>query len=39
MVVIQSVDVLRQEYNNHYKYDKFDLNEKLVFTHDDSDDE
>ena len=32
LVVIQPVDILREEYNNHYKYDKFDLSEELVYT-------
>ena len=32
LVVIQPVSVLREEYNNHYKYDKFDLSEDLVYT-------
>ena len=31
LVIIQPVSVLRKEYNDHYKYDKFDLEEKLVF--------
>jgi hypothetical protein len=31
LVVIQPVSVLRTEYNNHYKYDKFDLSEEIVF--------
>ena len=31
LVVIQSVDILREEYNHHYKYDKFDLSEELVY--------
>ena len=34
LVVIQSVDILREEYNNHYNYEKFDLSEKLEFTED-----
>ena len=34
LVVIQSVDVLREEYNNHYNYEKFDLSEKLEITED-----
>ena len=38
LVVIQSVDILRAEYNNHYNYDKFDLSEKLVYTDYESDD-
>jgi len=32
LVVIQPVSVLREEYNKHYNYDKFDLTEELVYS-------
>tara|TARA_R110000787_G_scaffold244723_1_gene350573 strand:+ start:1331 stop:3595 length:2265 start_codon:yes stop_codon:yes gene_type:complete len=38
LVVIQTVSILRNEYNKHYKYEKFDLSEKIVFTEDEGED-
>tara|TARA_R110000737_G_scaffold157324_1_gene185846 strand:+ start:12346 stop:14607 length:2262 start_codon:yes stop_codon:yes gene_type:complete len=31
LVVIQTADILREEYNKYYKYDKFNLSEKLEY--------